>query len=211
MKTDAVLAIVSGFAGSGKGSVMKGLMKKYPEEYFLSVSKTTRDPRPGEENGREYYFVSDKEFEESIEKDMLLEYAGYVGHYYGTPREPVEEALSKGKNVLLEIEIQGALKVKEKFPDAVLLFLSPPSAEELKNRLIGRGTEDAETVKKRLKRASEEAVGIDQYDYLVINDDLEDCIEEVHSILNAERRKTIRQTALVQELIKETGRFSEGG
>ncbi|MBQ4293235.1 MAG: guanylate kinase [Lachnospiraceae bacterium] len=210
MKSEAVLAVVSGFAGSGKGSVMKGLMKKYPDHYFLSVSKTTRSPRPGEEEGREYFFVTDREFEEDIEKDALLEYAGYVGHYYGTPKAPVEGALSEGKNVLLEIEIQGALKVKEKYPEAVLLFLSPPSAEELKERLTGRGTEDAATIKKRLKRASEESLGIEKYDYLVINDSLEECIEEVHEILLAERRKTKRQTERIRELVNGMKVFAEG-
>ena len=208
MEKKGLLAVVSGFAGSGKGSAMKGLVAKYPEEYMLSVSETTRSPRPGEVQGREYFFVSDEEFEAHVREDALIEHAGYVGHYYGTPRRPVEEAIHAGQSVLLEIEIQGALQIKEKFPEAVLLFLSPPSAEILRQRLVGRGTEDEATVQKRLSRAAEEAKGIGSYDYLVINDDLSVCIEEIHQILTAERCKVSRNQETVERLQREVGEFA---
>ena len=210
MSTKALLAVVSGFAGSGKGSAMKGLLQAYPGQYMLSVSMTTREPRPGEENGREYWFVSDEEFEREIKSGGLIEYAGYVGHYYGTPKAPVEKALSEGRDVLLEIEIQGALKVKKQFPEAILLFLSPPDAAELKRRLKGRGTEDEETVKKRLARASEEAEGIGLYDYLVINDKLPDCIEKIHGILETEKMRTGNCSELIRSLREGTAAFKEG-
>ena len=140
MNEKGILIVVSGFSGSGKGTIMRELLKKY-DNYALSVSATTRAPRPGEEEGREYFFKSTEEFEKMIAKDELIEYARYVDNYYGTPRVYVEEQLEAGKDVVLEIEIQGALKVKEKFPDTLLLFVTPPSAQELRSRLVGRGTE----------------------------------------------------------------------
>ena len=135
MKEKGILIVVSGFSGSGKGTIMRELLKKY-DNYALSVSATTRAPRPGEEEGREYFFKSTEEFEKMIAKDELIEYARYVDNYYGTPRVYVEEQLEAGKDVVLEIEIQGALKVKEKFPDTLLLFVTPPSAQELRSRLV---------------------------------------------------------------------------
>lgn len=210
MSKQALLAVISGFAGSGKGSAMKGLMEAYPDQYMLSVSMTTRDPRPGEENGREYWFVTDEEFEREIQRGGLIEHAGYVGHYYGTPKAPVEKAMSEGKDVLLEIEIQGALKVKEQFPEAILLFLAPPDAVELKKRLVGRGTEDEETVKKRLARAAEEAKGIGLYDYLVINDELPDCIQRIRSILETEKMRTRNCSDLVRSLQEGTAAYKGG-
>ena len=135
-----ILVVVSGFSGAGKGTVMKRLMEKY-DDYALSVSATTRKPRPGEEDGREYFFRTRDEFEKLIEEDALLEYAQYVENYYGTPRSYVEEQLQAGRNVILEIEIQGAMKIKEKIPEALLVFVTPPTVEELERRLTGRGTE----------------------------------------------------------------------
>ena len=135
-----ILVVVSGFSGAGKGTVMKRLMEKY-DDYALSVSATTRKPRPGEEDGREYFFRTRDEFEKLIEEDALLEYARYVENYYGTPRSYVEEQLQAGRNVILEIEIQGAMKIKEKIPEALLVFVTPPTVEELERRLTGRGTE----------------------------------------------------------------------
>ena len=148
-KNKGILTVVSGFSGSGKGTIMKELLKRYEGQYALSVSATTRNPREGEVDGREYFFRTREEFEQMIAEDALVEYARYVGNYYGTPRAYVEEQLEAGKDVILEIEIQGALKVKEKFPDTLLLFVTPPSAEELKNRLVGRGTETMKPVWKR--------------------------------------------------------------
>ena len=141
-----VLVVVSGFSGAGKGTIMKSLMAKY-DNYALSVSATTRDPRPGEENGREYFFRTTEEFEEMIRQDQLIEYAKYVKNYYGTPRPYVEEHLSQGTDVILEIEIQGARQIREKFPEAVLVFVAPPSMAVLKERLVGRGTETQEVIR----------------------------------------------------------------
>ncbi len=204
-----ILTVVSGFAGSGKGSAMKGLLARYPEQYALSVSATTRSPRPGEENGREYFFITDEEFEEKIKNGDLLEHAGYVGHYYGTPESYVRESLEKGRDVLLEIEIQGALQIKEKFPEALLLFLTPPNAKELKRRLVGRGTEDAETIAKRLQRAAEEAEGIEKYDYLVVNEELTRCVEEIHGIIQSEKCRVSRCRDTITGIREGVHAFSE--
>lgn len=138
MNQRGILIVVSGFSGAGKGTLMKELMKRYEETYALSVSATTRNPREGEVDGREYFFKTTEEFEKMIAKEELIEYARYVENYYGTPRTYVEQQLEAGKDVILEIEIQGALKVKERFPDTLLLFVTPPSAKELRRRLVGR-------------------------------------------------------------------------
>lgn len=203
MKKKGLLIVVSGFSGSGKGTIMKQLLKKYEEQYALSVSATTRQPRPGEVDGREYFFRTTEQFEEMIGQDALIEYTQYVGNYYGTPKAYVEQQLAAGKDVILEIEIQGALKVKKKFPDTLLLFVTPPSVDVLRERLIGRGTEDAETVKKRLGRAIEEADGVEEYDYLVVNDDLDTCVEEVHSIIQAEKLRVSRNINFINEIKSE--------
>ena len=146
-----MLVVVSGFSGAGKGTIMKRITEKY-DNYALSISATTRSPREGEEEGKSYFFVSKARFEEMIDKDELVEYAKYVDNYYGTPRKFVEDCLNRGKDVILEIEIQGALKIKKKYPGSLLIFMTPPSAEELRSRLIGRNTEDEATVNKRLSR-----------------------------------------------------------
>ena len=168
-KNKGILIVVSGFSGSGKGTIMKELMKQYSDRYALSISATTRKPRPGETDGVEYFFKTREEFEKMIAQDELIEYAQYVENYYGTPKAYVEQQLEAGKDVILEIEIQGALKVKDKNPDTLLLFVTPPSAEELKNRLVGRGTEEMSVIESRLGRAVEEAEGIEQYDYLIVS------------------------------------------
>lgn len=203
MKKKGILIVVSGFSGSGKGTIMKQLLKKYEAQYALSVSATTRQPRPGEVDGKEYFFRTKEQFEQMIEQEELIEYAKYVDNYYGTPKAYVEEQLAAGKDVILEIEIQGALKVKKKFPDTLLLFVTPPSAEVLRARLIGRGTEDAVTVEKRLARAAEEADGVEAYDYLVVNDDLEVCVEEVHSIIQTEKARVSRNINFINEIKSE--------
>ena len=145
MDKKGILIVVSGFSGSGKGTIMKELLKNY-DNYALSISATTRNPREGEEDGREYFFKTVEEFEKMIAQDELIEYARYVNNYYGTPRDYVESQLLEGKDVILEIEIQGALKVKEKFPETLLLFVTPPDAKTLEERLVGRGTETAEVI-----------------------------------------------------------------
>ena len=185
MNKEGILIVVSGFSGAGKGTIMKALLERY-DNYALSISATTRNPRPGEEEGKAYFFKTTEEFEKMIAKDDLIEYAMYVGNYYGTPKAYVEEQLRAGKDVILEIEIQGALKVKEKFPNTLLLFVTPPSAEELRKRLEGRGTETQEVIDGRMKRAIEEAEYMDQYDYLVVNDELDVCVEEMHHLIQGE-------------------------
>ena len=189
-KNRGILTVVSGFSGSGKGTIMKELMKKYADSYALSISATTRNPRPGETDGVEYFFRTKEQFEQMIKDDALIEYAQFVGNYYGTPKAYVEEQLEAGKDVILEIEIQGALKVKKRFPDALLLFVTPPSAEELRKRLVGRGTETLEVINARLARAAEEASGMEAYDYLLVNDDLDRCVEEMHNLIQLQHRKT---------------------
>ena len=189
MNHQGILVVVSGFSGAGKGTLMKELLKRY-DNYALSISATTRAPREGETDGKEYFFVTKEQFEKMRDERKLIEYAQYVNNYYGTPKEYVEQKMAAGKDVILEIEIQGALKVKKRFPDALLLFVTPPSAEELRRRLVGRGTETLEVINARLARAAEEASGMEAYDYLLINDDLDRCVEEMHQLIQLQHRKT---------------------
>lgn len=193
------LIVVSGFSGAGKGTVMKEIMNTY-DNYALSVSATTRSPRPGEVEGISYFFKTDDEFRQMIEKDELIEYAGYVGHYYGTPKQFVEKNLDEGKDVFLEIEIQGALKVKEKYPDAVLMFITPPDAKTLRERLVNRGTESMDVIEKRLARAAEEANGVEAYDYIVINDNLQECVEMVDRIVKCEHNRTSERMSIINSI-----------
>ena len=197
-----ILTVISGFSGAGKGTVTRKILDQY-DNYALSISATTRDPREGEENGREYFFKTAEEFEKMIAKDELIEYAKYVNNYYGTPKMYVQEQLQKGKDVILEIEIQGALKVKEKYPDTLLLFITPPSAQELKNRLIRRGTEEMDVIEKRMKTAAWEAQFMDQYDYIVINDELQTCVEELHAIIQSEHKKSARNLVFAEKIKEE--------
>ena len=189
MNHQGILVVVSGFSGAGKGTLMKELLKRY-DNYALSISATTRAPREGETDGKEYFFVTKEQFEKMRDERKLVEYAQYVNNNYGTPKEYVEQKMAEGKDVILEIEIQGALKVKKRFPDALLLFVTPPSAEELRRRLVGRGTETLEVINARLARAAEEASGMEAYDYLLINDDLDRCVEEMHQLIQLQHRKT---------------------
>ena len=198
MKRVGVLSVISGFSGVGKGTIVKKLVEK--EGYALSISATSRTPRQGEVHGREYFFLTREEFHSMIENDGLIEWAEYVSNFYGTPREYVEERLAEGEDVILEIEPQGALKVKERYPEAVLIFIVPPNAKELENRLIGRGTEETETIKKRLKRAAEETAFIENYEYIVINDDLEDAVSDIHHIIQAASHKRERVGEFVDVL-----------
>ena len=198
MKRAGVLSVISGFSGVGKGTIVKKLVEK--EGYALSISATSRAPRQGEVHGREYFFLTREEFHSMIENDGLIEWAEYVSNFYGTPREYVEERLAKGEDVILEIEPQGALKVKAQYPEAVLIFIVPPNAKELENRLVGRGTEEVETIKKRLKRAAEETSFIENYEYIVINDDLEDAVSDIHHIIQAASHKRERVGEFVDVL-----------
>ena len=208
MRRKGILIVVSGFSGVGKGTLMKQLVHSY-DNYALSVSMTTRQPRPGESDGKEYFFVSREVFEKTIAENGLIEYANYCGNYYGTPKEYVEKQLEKGNDVILEIEIQGALKVREQFPTALLLFVMPPSAQELKKRLEGRGTETEEVIDKRLKRATEEAEGIENYDFIVINDKLEECVKEMPGLILAAHETPDRNQEFIDNMRKELENFAK--
>jgi guanylate kinase len=198
MKKKGSLIVISGFSGAGKGTVAKRLVKDYG--YSLSISATTRNPREGEVDGVDYYFKSEADFKNLIDYNGFIEYARYVDNYYGTPRAFVEKELEAGNNVILEIEVQGALNIKSQYPDAILIFITAPSVEALKERLIGRGTEEEAVVAKRMKRASEEALEMENYEYIVVNDVLDECVLDVHSIVIS-RRCELKQNL---EFIEET-------
>ncbi len=202
MRRKGILIVISGFSGAGKGTLVKRLIERY-DGYALSVSATTRQPRPGEEDGREYFFLQKEQFERKIAENGLIEYACYCDNYYGTPRDYVERQLAEGKNVILEIEIQGALKVKKQYDDALLLFVMPPSAAELRRRLVGRGTETQEVIEKRMRRAAKEAEGIESYEYIVVNDDLETCVEQLHGIIAAARNTPGRNREFIENIRTE--------
>lgn len=197
-----ILVVVSGFSGAGKGTLMKALLEKY-HNYALSISATTRSPREGEQDGREYFFVTRDKFESMIEEKELIEYAQYVNNYYGTPRQYVFQQMADGKDVILEIEIQGALKIKERFPEALLLFVMPPSADELKHRLTSRGTETADVITARLHRAAEEAAGINSYDYILVNDQIDTCVEEMHQLIQAQHNKVSNNLDFIEQMKEE--------
>lgn len=206
MSKKGVLVVVSGFSGAGKGTLMKALLDQY-DNYALSISATTRAPREGETEGREYFFKSREEFLRMIEEDALIEYAQYVGNYYGTPKDYVLGNMDAGKDVILEIEIQGALKVKEKFPEAVLVFVMPPSAGELKRRLIGRGTEPLSIIDARLQRAAEEAVGIEKYDYIIVNDDVNECVARLHALIQSQHCRASENLEFIEKIRQEMHQF----
>ena len=209
MNNSGILVVVSGFSGAGKGTLVRKLMEKY-ENYSLSISMTTRVPREGEENGVHYFFVDHKKFEQTIAEDGLLEYASYCGNYYGTPRKYVEEQIANGKDVILEIEVQGALQIKKKFPNTLLLFVTPPSGEELINRLRARNTESDAQISNRISRASEEADWIPKYDFLVINDKLDECVDNLHNIILSAHNSPNRQQELIDKLKNELKSLSKG-
>ncbi len=195
------LIVISGFSGVGKGTVVKRLVSDFG--YNISVSATTRSPREGEVDGREYYFMGKSEFENLIDYGGFIEWTQYVENYYGTPKKYVEKSLDEGKDIILEIEVMGALNVKRQFPDALLIFISAPSISELRSRLSGRGTESEETIIKRLKKATEEAEDMDKYDYVVVNDDLEECIRTVDSVIKSYRCRRENQMNYIAGIKEE--------
>ena len=194
------LLVISGFSGAGKGSVSKALADTYG--YRLSVSATTREPREGEVDGREYFFKTEADFLNMIDNNGFVEYACYVDHYYGTPRQFVEDELAQGHVVILEIEVQGAMKIRSQYPDAILIFITAPSVEVLKKRLLGRGTESLEIVEKRMRRAAEESKDIDQYDYIVCNEEgkLSACMDTIHSIVASEDCRVAANKDFIESL-----------
>lgn len=187
MKTKGLLIIMSGPSGVGKGTIREKLMKDKDFNLSFSVSMTTRKMRPGEVNGREYYFVTREEFMENVKNGNLLEWAEYVGNCYGTPKNKVQELLNEGKNVLLEIEVNGASSVISKMPDVVSIFIAPPSFDELANRLRGRGTESEEVINERVERARKELKFEKQYKYVVVNDDLDKAVNRVKEIIESQK------------------------
>ena len=186
------LIVVSGFSGAGKGTVIKRLVEK--DDYSLAISATTRQPREGETDGKEYYFKSVDEFMSLIDYNGLIEWAQYVDNYYGTPRKFVEDEIAAGKNVILEIEVQGAMNVKAQYPNAILIFITTKDIDTLYNRLVSRGSETEEVIAKRMARAAEEATSMENYEFIVINDDLEECVDAVNSIVVSESCKKENRT-----------------
>ena len=210
MTGNGLLFIVSGFSGAGKGTIMKELIRRY-DNYALSVSATTRKPRPGEVHGKDYFFISREEFEKMIREDALIEYATYAGNYYGTPRKYVEEMMAAGKDVILEIEVQGAQKIKEKMPETERIFVTPPSAEELRRRLTDRGSETEEEIEKRLRRAVEEASYMPLYDYILVNDDLDRAVTELHSLVCTVHDRSVHRQDFNREIKKQLSDMMRGG
>ncbi len=196
-----LLIVVSGPAGVGKGTVVRR-MTEQEKDIVFSVSATSRLPRQGEVDGKNYYFISRESFEDMIKNDQLIEWVEYCNNYYGTPKELVFREIEKGKIVLLEIEVEGAINIKKKYPDCVLCFILPPDFKELENRLRGRETETEESIRRRLARAKEELQLIDKYDYLILNDSVEDAAKRFQNIVQAEKMKTVRNKLLIDKYQK---------
>ncbi|MBO4476960.1 MAG: guanylate kinase [Lachnospiraceae bacterium] len=209
-----VLTVLSGFSGSGKGTIIKKLLSVHPDTYALSVSATTRQKRMNEktgvfeQDGVDYFFLTKEEFEKRIVEDRFIEYATYNENYYGTPKDYVFECLDKGLDVILEIEVQGALQIKEKFPDALLIFMTPPDAETLYQRLIGRGTETEDVVRRRMKTAIFESSLMDRYDYVLVNDTIDECAEKMHQMVTLAHDRAVCSTKLIDEIKKQLNTFS---
>jgi guanylate kinase len=193
LNNSGLILIVSGPSGVGKGTICSRLVDKYPDEYVLSISATSRKPRGMEVDGREYFFKTKEEFEQMISDGMFLEYAQYVGNYYGTPLAWVKDKLDKDINVILEIDVQGGLQVKKKYPDAVTIFVVPPDKEELIKRLGGRGTENSKQIENRIKRASEEMKFAESYDYVIINEIVENSVDLLHNITLSIKEKLSKE------------------
>ena len=196
-----LLLVISSPSGGGKGTILKELFAQ-EENLRLSVSATTRQPRPGEENGKQYFFLSREEFETKIQTGQMLEYAEYVGNYYGTPREPVERWMDQGRDVVLEIEVKGGAQVKKLMPECVSIFILPPSMQVLEKRLRGRGTEEEATIQQLLAKAREEIPHAKEYDYVVFNDRLEDAVSDLRAIIHGEKLKFSRNTDSIERVLE---------
>lgn len=199
MLKEGILIIISGPSGSGKGTIVTELIQN--PQYYLSISLTTRKARIGEEEGLHYFFRSEEEFFKLREGNELLEWANFCGNYYGTPKSNVEQKLKEGKNVILEIEVQGAFKVKELYPNSIFVFVVPPSMEELCRRLINRGTEKHSVIEERINRAIEEIKLMDEYDYIIVNDALLTAVNNINTIVKAEQLKSKRNLYLRKQII----------
>ncbi len=205
MPKKGIIAVISGFSGAGKGTLVNELVKRYG--YAVSISATTRPPRAGETEGKEYFFKTKEEFLQMIKEEKFIEYAKYVNNYYGTPKDYVFSQINSGQDVLLEIEMQGALQVKKNFPDVSLIFITPPSTAELKKRLINRGTEAADIIDKRISRAVEECSYMDKYDYIIVNDDLDKCIIQMHGLLQSLHFTKNNQKQLIESICNNFSSF----
>ena len=203
MTERGLLIVFSGPSGVGKGTVRQEIFSTPDHKFEYSVSMTTRQKRPGEVDGVDYFFRTREEFEELIKNGQMLEYAEYVGNYYGTPLTYVNETLDKGIDVFLEIEVQGALQVKKKVPDGVFIFLTPPDLDELKDRLVGRGTDSEEVIRQRIERAKEEIALMREYDYAVVNDEVPLAAERVKRIIEAEHFRVERVIGRYNDMIKD--------
>lgn len=197
-----LLVVLSGPSGVGKGTVRKALFEMEGHDLVYSISMTTRPPREGEVDGEDYYFVSKEEFERRIREELFIEYAEFVGNYYGTPKDKVDEQLKLGKEVVLEIEVQGALQVREKAKDAVFVFIAPPNKEALYRRLLRRGTEDPETIQKRMEKAEREFPLAHKYDYIVVNDEVTNAADRILAIIRAEHAKTERSIYKYNQMLE---------
>ena len=205
MDRPGILIVMSGFSGAGKGTIVKSLLEKH--DIFLSISCTTRKPREGEVDGKDYYFVTREEFEKMIREGEMIEWAEYAGNYYGTPKKAVNDRLAEGKDVLLEIEVQGGMQVKKLFPEAVLLFVVPPSADELLNRLRTRGTENESQIGLRLEQTVREIEYIKDYDYIVLNDQLDKAVQTVLNIMESQRIRPVFQKESIEGLKLDLSRL----
>ena len=208
MSNQGLLVVISGFSGVGKGTVVNRLFSEYG--YSLSISATTRAPREGEVDGREYYFKSVEEFRNLIDYNGFIEWAQYVDNYYGTPRKFVEQEMAQGHDVIVEIEVQGAMNIKKQYKDAVLIFLTAPDANSLRERLAGRGTETEEVIAKRMRRAKEESLDMDVYDYIVVNDDLDACVSTVNSIIVSTKCLKANNLKFMEDIKEELQKQQKG-
>ncbi len=201
MNKEGLKIIISGPSGSGKGTIVKKLIEN--PQSIISVSATTRKARPGEVHGEHYFFTSKEDFRKMIEDKKLLEYAEFCGNYYGTPKAFVDETTQSGKNIILEIEVEGALQVKAMYPEAVFIFVIPPSLVELKERLINRNTETMDVIESRLRRAKEELLYFKEYDYVVVNNSVDEAVRAISNIIDAENQKSSNYTQAIENIIEE--------
>ena len=200
MTKRGLLIVLSGPSGVGKGTVRAAIFSKGEQKFVYSISATTRLPRTGETDGIDYFFKTREEFEQMIQNKQLLEYAEYVGNYYGTPLEYVENTLASGKDVFLEIDVQGAIQVRELMPDGVFIFLTPPDLNELESRIVNRGTDSDEVIAKRMKTAREELELMKYYDYSVVNDTVDNAVQKIEAIIQTEHLRIVRNLDTIQEL-----------